>query len=83
MEKDEFSIMFDVEKSYWWFVGKQFLVKNILRRCYLNSLKRSRILDIGSGTGTILELLEDYGTAYGVELFHSIQRGCIFRNYLP
>jgi SAM-dependent methyltransferase len=68
MEKDEFSIMFDVEKSYWWFVGKQFLVKNILRRCSLNSLKRSRILDIGSGTGTILELLEDYGTAYGVEL---------------
>ncbi|MBW2174134.1 MAG: class I SAM-dependent methyltransferase [Deltaproteobacteria bacterium] len=68
MEKDEFSIMFDVEKSYWWFVGKQFLVKNILRRCSLNSLKRSRILDVGSGTGTILKLLEDYGIAYGVEV---------------
>ncbi|MBW2173556.1 MAG: class I SAM-dependent methyltransferase [Deltaproteobacteria bacterium] len=68
MEKDEFSIMFDIETSYWWFVGKQFLVKNILRKCSLNSLKKNRILDIGSGTGTILKLLEGYGIAYGVEL---------------
>ena len=59
--------MFDIEQSYWWFVGKQFLVKNILRRCSLNRLKKNRILDIGSGTGIILKLLEGYGIAFGVD----------------
>jgi ubiquinone/menaquinone biosynthesis C-methylase UbiE len=68
MEKDEYAIMYDIERSYWWFVGKQFLVKCILRRCPLSTLKKDRILDIGCGTGTILKLLEDFGTAYGIEL---------------
>lgn len=68
MEKDEYAIMFNIETSYWWFVGKQFLVKSILRKRALRGLKMNRILDIGCGTGTILRLLENFGTAYGVEL---------------
>jgi SAM-dependent methyltransferase len=68
MEKDEYAIMYDIETSYWWFVGKQFLVKSILRKWALRGLKEKRILDIGCGTGTILKLLENFGRAYGVEL---------------
>jgi SAM-dependent methyltransferase len=68
MEKGEYSIMYDIEQSYWWFVGKQFLVKSILRKFKPSRLKKDRVLDIGCGTGTILKLLESYGIAYGVEL---------------
>lgn len=68
MEKDEYSIMYDIEQSYWWFVGKQFLVKSILRKFKPSRLKKDRVLDIGCGTGIILKLLEGFGTAYGVEL---------------
>ncbi len=60
--------MYDIETSYWWFVGKQFLVKSALRKCSLNWLGKERILDIGCGTGTILKLLRDFGIAYGMEL---------------
>lgn len=68
MEKVEYAIMYDIEQSYWWFVGKQFLVRSILEGCSLCSPAKDRILDIGCGTGTVLKLLEDFGTAYGVEL---------------
>ncbi|MCK4390727.1 MAG: class I SAM-dependent methyltransferase [Desulfobacterales bacterium] len=68
MEKDEYRIMHDIEQSYWWFVGKQFLVKSILKGFSLNNPKQNRILDIGCGTGIILKLAESFGLAYGMEL---------------
>ena len=68
MENDEYKIMYDLEKSYWWFVGKQFLIKNYLKRLGLDRLKQAKILDIGCGTGIILKILEEFGTAYGIDL---------------
>jgi ubiquinone/menaquinone biosynthesis C-methylase UbiE len=68
MEKDEYTIMHDIEQTYWWFVGKQFLVKRTLERLFQDRRGGDRILDIGCGTGIILKLLENFGTSYGVEL---------------
>jgi len=68
MEKDEYKIMCDIEQAYWWFVGKQYLVKTVLKSFCKNGLIQDDILDIGSGTGVILKLLADFGTAYGMEI---------------
>jgi ubiquinone/menaquinone biosynthesis C-methylase UbiE len=68
MEKIEYAIMYDIEQSYWWFLGKQFLVRSVLQEGSLCDPEKDRILDIGCGTGTVLKLLEDFGTACGVEL---------------
>jgi len=68
MENDEYGIMYLHEQSYWWFVGKQFLIRDNLKRLGLAGLKRARILDVGCGTGIILELLGWFGTACGIEL---------------
>ena len=68
MEKAEYAIMYEIEQSYWWFIGKQFLVKSIFRGASLCEPSQDRILDIGCGTGTVLKLLEEFGTAYGAEL---------------
>ncbi len=67
MEKSEYEIMYFLESSYWWFIGKQFLIQR-----ELESLSRSmggggRILDIGSGTGLNLRILEKYGKVFGIE----------------
>ena len=62
--------MFDLENSYWWFLGKQFLVKNVLRSLRFDRSKNERILDLGSGTGMILKVLEDYGVCCGAEISH-------------
>jgi SAM-dependent methyltransferase len=67
MEKDEYRIMRDIEQTYWWFVGKQFLVRRILQRLPLNKRRQDRILDIGCGTGIMLKLLEKFGVSYGAE----------------
>jgi ubiquinone/menaquinone biosynthesis C-methylase UbiE len=67
VEKDEYKIMHDIEQSYWWFVGKQNLVRSILKSLSL-SRHSDRILDIGCGTGIILKLSEAFGRGYGIDL---------------
>jgi len=67
MEKNEYRIMHDIEQTYWWFVGKQFLVRRILQQFPLNKTGQDRILDIGCGTGIMLKLLENFGVSYGAE----------------
>jgi len=68
MEKDEYRVMHHIEHSYWWFVGKQFLVKTILKAFSFDGSRHEKILDIGCGTGIILKVLESFGLAYGMEL---------------
>lgn len=68
MEKIEYQIMHDIEESYWWFVGKQFLVKTLLKELSFERVARKKVLDIGCGTGITLKLLEGFGQAYGMEL---------------
>ncbi len=67
MEKNEYRIMHDIERTYWWFRGKQFLIDVFLKR-YLSESKDNKLLDIGCGTGIILELMKKHGSGYGIEL---------------
>jgi ubiquinone/menaquinone biosynthesis C-methylase UbiE len=68
MENEEYRIMYHLEQSYWWFLGKQHLVKDQLCRLVGNNNRQRRILDIGSGTGIILKSLNDFGVAYGTDV---------------
>ena len=68
MENEEYRIMYQLERSYWWFLGKQHLVKDQLSRLLRGECGVPRILDIGSGTGIILKSLGDFGRAYGTDI---------------
>jgi ubiquinone/menaquinone biosynthesis C-methylase UbiE len=68
MERSEYEVMFRLERSYWWFTGKQFLVREQLRPLLSMTGRDQRILDIGSGTGIILKVLEEFGQAVGMEM---------------
>jgi SAM-dependent methyltransferase len=68
MELQEYETMYDLEKSYWWFTGKQYLVRQRLHHFLSGGPGPRKILDIGAGTGIVLKLLEDYGSVYGIEL---------------
>jgi len=67
MERSEYGVMYRLEPSYWWFIGKQFLVREQVRSLLLNRGSGQRILDIGAGTGMILKTLEEFGQAFGME----------------
>jgi ubiquinone/menaquinone biosynthesis C-methylase UbiE len=68
MDISEYGVMYRLEQSYWWFLGKQFLVREQVKRLLANRGTGSRILDIGSGTGIILKTLEEFGQAFGMEM---------------
>lgn len=68
MEDAEYRVMFSLEQSYWWFLGKQHLIKGQLQKYLSTPQGNNRILDIGSGTGINLKLLGAYGEAYGTDV---------------
>jgi len=68
MERSEYGVMYRLEQFYWWFVGKQFLVREQVKPLLSNRGTVARILDIGSGTGIILKTLEEFGQTFGMEM---------------
>lgn len=68
MELSEYGVMYRLERSYWWFLGKQFLVKEQVGPLLSNRGREHRILDIGSGTGMILKILQEFGQTFGMEI---------------
>ena len=69
MEAHTYPIMYRVEGSHWWFVGRRRIIASFMQRI-ANALqtKHPRILDVGCGTGANLELLAEFGEAEGVDV---------------
>ena len=57
MRKDLYSEMNEEEK-HWWFIGRRFIIRNILKAFI--SQKVGKALDVGCGTGTNTLMLRDF-----------------------
>lgn len=69
MQQHTYSIMYGVEGSHWWFVGRRRIIESFLAPLGRNlKSERPRILDVGCGTGANLELLAKFGDAEGVDV---------------
>ncbi|MEP6754797.1 MAG: class I SAM-dependent methyltransferase [Chthonomonadales bacterium] len=60
MNAEEYTRMYQLEDSYWWFVGRHNLVLSFLNGVY-SSRKDLVILDIGCGTGAMSQKLAKFG----------------------
>jgi len=65
--QNEYTKLFKLQESYWWFRGKEYLIRNIMDSLYPQA-KDLRILDVGCGTGYITRMLGQYGDVTGLDM---------------
>jgi 2-polyprenyl-3-methyl-5-hydroxy-6-metoxy-1,4-benzoquinol methylase len=65
MERAEFEAMAGMDERHWWYRGRRAVVRAMLDE--LDLPPAARILDAGCGSGLMLDELERYGTAFGVD----------------
>lgn len=62
MELQEYDLMYRLENTHWWFLGKRKFITAVFPK-----VKRVKILDIGCGTGGTTKFLKNYGEVVGLE----------------
>lgn len=62
-----YRIFFDIQKKHWWFVTKKEITLDTIYR-YLNKDTHNKVLDIGCGSGLMLNALEDIGQTFGMDM---------------
>lgn len=67
MDKEEYRLMYDLEETHWWYVGMRKIYFNLLNKFYKKNTNLS-ILDVGCGTGLLLEYFKVYGMPVGVDI---------------
>jgi SAM-dependent methyltransferase len=75
MNTIEYTRMHDAEDRQWWYVGMRAITAGWLKG-QIQASPRPRLLDAGCGTGRNLELLEDHGSAVGIDLSEDALRFC-------
>ena len=61
MERTAYAVEAQVEADHWWFVGRRRLMSRLLGRLGISPV--GRVLDIGTGTGSNLRMLQELGFA--------------------
>ena len=66
MKHEEYERMYRFEDTYWWFVARRRLIASLLDAYYPRD-GRLRLLDIGCGTGAMLDMLAPFGDVVGAD----------------
>jgi SAM-dependent methyltransferase len=74
--QDSFADRDQLEVEHWWFEGRRTILLHLLDRELGADNTERRILDMGCGTGTMLQHLDRYGTAEGLETDEAMVRSC-------
>lgn len=80
MYPNEYRVMFELEDRYWWYRGVRTLLRTWLNRY---APRPALILDGGCGTGANLQLLQQYGTALGIDIAEVAIDFCRARGIAP
>ena len=79
MEESEYRRNYELEQHYWWFVGVRAIVERLLAKAGKRG-SLGRVLDVGCGTGALLESLRARATEiWGVDMAPEALRFCAER----
>jgi len=67
MRAEEYERMYHQENTYWWFQGRKEIVLELLGHHTPLSSERLSVLDVGCGTGLLLEALRPFAQPVGVD----------------
>lgn len=62
-----YRIFFEIQKKHWWFVTKKRIVLDTIDS-FLSKDDKNKVLDIGCGSGLMLNALEDVGETFGMDM---------------
>ncbi len=89
MNIEMYRIFFEIQKKHWWFTSKKIIVLDTISQ-YVSLNKSASILDIGCGSGLMLNALEKLGSTTGMDMSDEaimfskeIFKGPIEQGYLP
>lgn len=89
MNKNLYEIFFYIQKKHWWFVARKEIILDFITR-YLPNNKNPKILDIGCGSGYMLNTLELIGQVSGMDMSDDAIRfskeifsGEVMKGFLP
>ncbi len=68
LEEQQYIEQFELERSYWWFIGRRRIVAALLDAAAISKADERLVVDVGCGTGGNLELLSSYGTCVGMDI---------------
>ncbi|MGC8834969.1 MAG: class I SAM-dependent methyltransferase [Armatimonadota bacterium] len=75
MNPAEYEKMYRLERDYWWFVGRRYLVRLlILQYAPIDANHPLMILDIGCGTGATAQELAQFGTVVALDVSETALR---------
>lgn len=72
---EEYEKMYELEDSYWWFQGRLRIIESVLEEYLPEPPRRSRVLDVGCGTGLMLSRVADLQPV-GVDFSHLALQFC-------
>ncbi len=67
MNINMYRIFFDIQRKHWWFVTKKKIVLDTISR-HLSKRADLKVLDIGCGSGLMLNALENIGQTHGMDM---------------
>ncbi len=80
MEQYTYDILYQVEETHWWYVGRRNVILDQIARFYQGH-KKLRLLDIGCGAGIFMKYLEPYGEVIGLDISSDALRFCQQRDF--
>lgn len=80
MEQNEYKKMYDLESTYWWYVGRRSIIEEVLKK-YVAGFSYNYLLDLGCGTGINFDIFKKFANhVVGIDnsseaLYYAHQRG--------